>query len=150
MNEHAPMAVEMLGRQDQNCGEQNSRIPTRNTALPSHCRDPFPLHGGSASLRRIGRRQTDARECSGNFFRRSTDVPGRRKGSVRISREVIRPSLESVRIICRRKSGGNIVAAGFSGARYLGLQVLLFCSLNLALDSPALWVRPKVARTFSG
>jgi len=46
-------------RQDKNCGEQNSRFPARDTALPSHCRDPFPLHGGSASLRRIGGWQTD-------------------------------------------------------------------------------------------
>jgi hypothetical protein len=36
------------------------------------------------------------------------------------------------------------VAAGFSGKRYLRLQVLLSCSPNLALDSPAFWVRPKV------
>ena len=41
------------------------------------------------------------------------------------------------------------MAAGFSGKRFLRLQVLLFCSLNLALDSPAFYVRPKVARTFS-
>src|ERR1700688_2738819 len=81
-------------RQDKNCGEQNSRFPARDTALPSHCRDPFPLHGGSASLRRIGRPQTDARECSGNFFRRRTDLPGRRRGSIRVSREVTyRPRL---------------------------------------------------------
>jgi len=33
-----------------------------------------------------------------------------------------------------------MVAAGFSGKRYLRLQVLLFCSLNLALDSPALLI----------
>ena len=60
-----------------------------------------------------------------------------------------RPRVESVRITGRRQSDENIVAAGFSGKRFLGLQVLLFCSLNLALDSPAFWVRPKVARTSS-
>jgi hypothetical protein len=37
------------------------------------------------------------------------------------------------------------VAAGFSGKRYLRLQVLLFCSLNLALDFPAFWMRREVA-----
>jgi hypothetical protein len=55
-----------------------------------------------------------------------------------------RPRVESVRITGRRQSDGNIVAAGFSGKRYLRLQVLLSCSPNLALDSPAFWVRPKV------
>ena len=29
------------------------------------------------------------------------------------------------------------MGAGFSGKRFLRLQVLLFCGLNLALDSPA-------------
>ena len=60
-----------------------------------------------------------------------------------------RPRVESVRITGHRQSDGNIVAAGFSGKRFLRLQVLLFCRLNLALDSLAFWVRPKVARTFS-
>lgn len=46
--------------------------------------------------------------------------------------------VESVRITGRRQGDGNIVAAGFSGKRYLRLQLLLFCSLNLAIDSPCL------------
>ena len=41
--DHVPMAVEKFGRQDEDCGEQNSRFPTRDTNLPSDCRDPFPL-----------------------------------------------------------------------------------------------------------
>ena len=59
-----------------------------------------------------------------------------------------RPRVESVLITGRRQSNGKIVAAGFSGQRYLRLQVLLFCSLNLALDSPAFWVRRKGANIF--
>ena len=60
-----------------------------------------------------------------------------------------RPRVESVRITGRRQSSGNIVAAGFSGKRYFGLQVLLFRGLNFAFECRAFWVRPKVARRFS-
>ena len=59
--DHVPMAVAKLAGKTKICGEQNSRFPARDTTFSSHCRDPFPLHGGSASLRRIGRWQTDDR-----------------------------------------------------------------------------------------
>ena len=100
--DHVPMAVEKLGGKTKIVASKIVGSPQGTPPFPSHCRDPFPLHGGSASLRRIGRWQTDARECSGNFFRRRTDLPGRRRGSIRVSREVTyRPRVESVRITDR-------------------------------------------------
>jgi hypothetical protein len=41
----------------------------RDTTIPSNCRDPFPNHEGSGSVRRSGRRQTDNRQFGGDFFR---------------------------------------------------------------------------------
>jgi hypothetical protein len=60
----------------------NEHVPMAVATVPSRCRDPFFDNGGSASVHRIGRRQTDDRQCGGDFFRRRTDFPGRRRGSI--------------------------------------------------------------------
>jgi hypothetical protein len=69
-------------RQEQDCSEQDSWFPTRNATVPSYCRDPFPNNEGSGGVRRIGRRQTDNRQCGGDFFRGRTDLPGLGRGSI--------------------------------------------------------------------
>ena len=57
--DHVPMAVAKLGGKTKIVASKI--VGSRDTTLPSHCRDPFPLHGGPASLRRIGGWQTDDR-----------------------------------------------------------------------------------------
>jgi hypothetical protein len=60
-NEHVPMAVEKLAGMIKIVASKIVSSPQRETTFSSHCRDPLPLYGGSASLRRIGRWQTGDR-----------------------------------------------------------------------------------------
>src|ERR1700686_1880048 len=56
-NEHVPMAVAKLAGKTKIVASKIVGSPQGTPPFHRICRDPFPLHGGSASLRRIGRRK---------------------------------------------------------------------------------------------
>src|ERR1700676_3091585 len=55
--DHVPMAVAKLAGKTKIVASKIVGSPQGTPPFHRICRDPFPLHGGSASLRRIGRRK---------------------------------------------------------------------------------------------
>src|ERR1700676_2434595 len=66
--DHVPMAVAKLAGKTKIVASKIVGSPQGTPPFHRICRDPFPLHGGSASLRRIGDWQTDDRECMLRFL----------------------------------------------------------------------------------
>jgi hypothetical protein len=59
--DHVPMAVDKLAGKTKIVATKVLGSPQGMPAFHPYCGDPFPLHGSSASLRRIGGWQTDDR-----------------------------------------------------------------------------------------
>jgi hypothetical protein len=82
LNEHVPMAVEKLASKNKIVASKivgsGQGTPHFHRVVEIH----FPTNEGSGSVHRIGRRQTDDRQCGSDFFRGRTDFPGRRRRSI--------------------------------------------------------------------
>ena len=76
-NQHVPMAAEKLAGKTKIVASKIVEVTARGTPLLSGCRHPFPHHGRSASVRGVGRGQTNDRQCRGDLFRRHADFIGR-------------------------------------------------------------------------